>query len=348
MAGLLVQPVLVQPVYGRALDVRPSVGQEPPALPGSVVVPHGAGIALREVSTGVETPIAVLPPVGISGHTTWSPDGSQVAMSRFWRPPRDRIGGSDILVVPAEGGEAIPIVEHDSDGALLGAPAWMPDGSGLFYDHLPPSGGPLDSRVMFAPIGRAEAPRTIAVGNWPAVSPDGRYLLYVRPSPTTGDLNELVLTETSSALERVLVPADTFVQIVSPRFSPDGERIAFVGSLTRGTAGLPPTLPAGTRPRGQPGGQPVPESVPVPGFGDLLAKGVLNHGPPGDIWVLDYSGNPPRQLTAYEEDEPTLAWSPDGAWLAMLAGGGFYLVASDGSAPPRQIGHGGFGGIDWR
>src|SRR5204862_5762648 len=100
------------------------------------------------------------------------------------RAPGDRAGGSDILVVPEAGGEATPVAVHDADGALLGTPAWLPDGSCLFFDDLPPNGTAADTRVMFAPVGQsqdqAQRARVVAEGGWPAVSPDGHSLAYVR------------------------------------------------------------------------------------------------------------------------------------------------------------------------
>ena len=62
------------------------------------------------------------------------------------------------------------------------------------------------------------------------VSPDGRLLAHVRPSHQSGYLNELVVTDLTSGSEHILVPTDQMVQITSPRFSPDGAEIAFVGS----------------------------------------------------------------------------------------------------------------------
>ena len=300
---------------------------------GTISAPHGAGIQLTNVQTGAEQAIAVMPPVGVAGHTAWSPDRSQIAISRFGRRPGERIGGSDILVVPAEGGEARVVAEHDVDGALLGAPAWLPDGSALLFDHLPPSGGALQSQVMLAPVVGGGETRAIATGGWPAVSPDGRLLAYVRSTRQDGFLNELVLADFNGVSERVLVPADQLVQITSPRFSPDGSEIAYIGSVSRGEAlGVPSR---------------VDDALGSLGPGVFL-KGVMNHGPPGDVWVISRSGGQSSRLTWFEEDEPTLAWSPDGYWLAMLGGGGLYLLPRDTSAPPRMVAKGGFGGIDWR
>jgi Tol biopolymer transport system component len=338
---LIITTVLGQPVYGQSatnlhvssLDVTSlnedlAIEQWNFGPIGTIAAPHGAGVQLTDVSTGAEQLLAVMPPVGVSGHASWSPDRTRLAISRFGRRPTERVGGSDILIVPAVGGEALPVAEHDLDGTLLGAPVWLPDSSGLFYDSLPPSGGPASSHVMFAPVGTPSPGRTVAVGGWPAVSPDGRYLAYVRPSPTTGYLNELVIVDMAQSAERILIAANELVQITSPRFSPDGTEIAFAGSVSYG--------------------EEMQMSSPH-GLTDLFLKGVMAHGPPGDVWVIGLHGSSvPQRLTTFDEDEPTLAWSPDGYWLAMMGGGGLYLLPRDLSLPPRKIGRGGFGGIDWR
>jgi Tol biopolymer transport system component len=292
---------------------------------GAIVAPRGSGLVTFDAATGAEQPAAVMPPVGVTGHAAWSPDGARVAISRFGRRPGERVGGSDLLVVDAAGGPATPAVEHDREGALLGGPIWTRDGAGLFYDYLPPNGGILDSRVEFAAVD-GTGRRTVAEpGAWPALSPDGRTLLYVRPTPATGDLDELVALPLDGGPIQVIVPSGQFVQIVSPRFSPDGRRIGFIGSISRGEA----RLPSGA-------------------LASLLRLGPRAHGPPGDVWLLEPDGSAPWQRTAFEEDEPTLAWSPDGDWLAMLAGGGLYLIDLAGGTPARLLAHGGFGSIDWR
>jgi len=287
----------------------------------------------------------VLPPVGINGHAAWSPDRTRLAISRFGRRPAERIGGSDILVLPAAGGEAVPVAEHDQDGALLGAPAWLPDSSGLFYDHLPASGDPASIQVMYSPVDPSSGgPRTFGTGGWPAVSPDGRLLAYVRPSNQTGFLNELVVTDLGGVSERILVPMDAMVQITSPRFSPDGSEIAFIGSDM-----LSQAFAAPGRPDTVLGSDLLLKGSLDPARGLTgVANTVMNHGPPGDVWIMSVYGGKATRLTSFEEDDPTLAWSPDGYWLAMLGGGGLYLLPRDGSQPPRMLAKGGFGGIDWR
>jgi Tol biopolymer transport system component len=302
----------------------PALGDDAVGPTGTLIAPHGAGLQMTDLATGTQWPIAVVPPVGISGHAAWSPDGTQIALSRFSRAPGDRAGGQDILVVPASGGEATFVAVHDADAALLGAPAWLPDNSGIFFDYLYPNGTARDTRVMLAPFDGVSSPRVVATGGWPAVSPDGRSLAFVRAVGSNGFLDELVIADLDGSAERIVVPAEQFVQIDSPRFSPDGNEIAFVGSLSRGEARLPGSLT------------------------DVFAKSVMAHGPPGDVWLLNLKGGDPRQLTTFQEDEPTIAWSPGGNWIIMMSGGGLYLVAPDESVPARRLGTGGFGGIDWR
>ncbi|MFN8525364.1 MAG: hypothetical protein U0821_19885 [Chloroflexota bacterium] len=295
----------------------------PPPLTGTIAAPRSSGWVFINPETGAERFVAVSPPTGVSGHVALTADGSRVALSRFAREPGERVGGADILIVGAAGGQGTVVATHGSDGALLGAPSWTPDGYLILFDSQPPNGGPPTSRVEYVTTDGA-ARREVTGGAWPVLSPDWRTLAFVRTSPKTGDLNELVAVPVEGGAPRVVVPADQFVQIISPRFSPDGQTIAFVGSDTRGEArdGEPPE--------------------------GALAMGVMRHGPPGDIWMVPLDGGPSWRRTAFEEDDPTLAWSPDGQWLALLSGGGLYVVHRDGQFPPRVIGPGGFGGIDWR
>jgi hypothetical protein len=71
------------------------------------------------------------------------------------------------------------------------------------------------------------------------------------------------------------------------------------------------------------------------------------HGDPWGIWTVRPDGGELRTATTLQEDEPLVAWSPDGTTLAVQGGGGLWLVDLRGTTDPRRIGDGAVGAIDW-
>jgi hypothetical protein len=109
LIGRSVWSALLLILVGTVLFGQVAYSQEPTSASepwtygpiGTIVAPHGAGVVLTNVATGDEQLMAVLPPVGVSGHAAWSPDRTRLAISRFGRQPGERVGGSDILVPAA-------------------------------------------------------------------------------------------------------------------------------------------------------------------------------------------------------------------------------------------------------
>jgi hypothetical protein len=71
------------------------------------------------------------------------------------------------------------------------------------------------------------------------------------------------------------------------------------------------------------------------------------HGLPWDVWLLNVDGSNLRRLTYMVEDDPSLAWSPDGRWLAIQGGYGLTLVEPVGTRTDRLSRKEAFGAIDW-
>jgi Tol biopolymer transport system component len=114
-----------------------------------------------------------------------------------------------------------------------------------------------------------------------------------------------------------------FVSLAFPRFSPSGDRIAFAGvggpNVRRGVGGLLPIL-----------------------------QGVASaHGLPWDLWEVRVDGNGLRRLTELAEDDPSIAWSPDGRWIAFQGGSGVYLIEAATTSLHHISMTVGFGGMDW-
>jgi Tol biopolymer transport system component len=124
---------------------------------------------------------------------------------------------------------------------------------------------------------------------------------------------------------RTVLADRRFISLAFPRFSPDGSRLAFAA------VGGPPVIRRSV-------------GILVP---SLLQGRVSAHGLPWDLWETRVDGSGLRRLTELAEDDPSLAWSPDGRWIAFQGGSGVYLVDAATTALHRLSDTVGFGGIDW-
>ena len=284
-----------------------------------------------------------------------SPDRTRVAFGMFTARTGDGPGGSDIVIAPVDNGaERTIVVPRDRPGMLLAAPQWSPDGRALVFEAvgLTATGQAGVSAEWVAVDGTGR--RTVAQSaRYPSFAPDGKTIVYTRALPTGDALWE---SPVEGGGGREIVPDSAFLVLVYPRYSPDGKLIAFggVGDTPPGYP-VPPGLPGSVGAPAPPGG-PTPSETPaapkllrdgaVPNPAD--ARTVAAHGFPAEPYVVSPSGADPRRLTELPIDDAAVAWSPDGAWLAIGGAPGVYLVnVADGEA--RRISeNGSFGAIDWR
>ncbi len=114
----------------------------------------------------------------------WSPDGREIAFARFHAD-----GRCQVLIVSATGGNL-----HEAtrcDGTELLSFDWMPDGRGLVFGSMVGAFGHRGIRMLDLSSGRWKAldypAREDDFDYSPQVSPDGRWLVFVR-NPQVGDL----------------------------------------------------------------------------------------------------------------------------------------------------------------
>jgi Tol biopolymer transport system component len=289
------------------------------AAGGRLLLPRLQGVSILDLTSGAEQVLLAAPPSVLGA--AWSPDGGEVALVEYGKRPGDRFGGSDLFLL--ENGQAREVVTHGGPDQMLNNPTWTLDGQALVYQVSGLTAGGFS--IELARLDGSERRTLEASGGYPAISPDGALLAFVRM--TGGDA--LVVRPLAGGPVREVLPRDAFAGLSAPRFSPDGRQIAFLG--IGGPAGqrrsVEPTL-AG-----------------MPRFGLAVAWA---HGIPWDPWVINLDGSGLRQLVSLSEDDPTRAWSPDGTTLAVLGGNGLWLVDLAGGGPATLLGYGSYGVFDWR
>jgi dipeptidyl aminopeptidase/acylaminoacyl peptidase len=288
-------------------------------VPGMLLVPRASGLARFSLSERVVEQLPVLPSTGVVSQVARSQDGSRLAVARFSRPEGDPIGGADILITGPNGGDSTDRIERTRPGEMIGAPAWHPRG-GVVFERSTLAGGLSSARIDW----RRDDESIITLvdrGSAPSLSPDGSQLAFV--DTTRGD--RLLLRNLDSGETSVLVENDDFLAIAFPRFSPNGEWLAFAAV-----------------------GEPVVPPSPSATVGMTLGPAsVVAHGIPWDAWAVHASSGELRRLSSFYDDDPAVAWSPDGRWVAMFAGEVVTLVAFDGSASYCVLSTGGYGGFEW-
>jgi Tol biopolymer transport system component len=209
-------------------------------------------------------------------------------------------------------------------------PVWTPDGASLVYTAIikvPDSRyGETTNQIERVSASGGERLLLVDDGFSPTVSRDGRQIAFLRaPAGAIDSDVTLWLADADGRNQRAVLDDRRFVSLAFPRFSPDGRRVAFAAvggpaAIRREIGGVLPFL----RP-------------------NVAAA----HGLPWDLWEIGVDGTGLRRLTELAEDDPSVAYSPDGRWLAFQGGTGVYVIDLTTTALYHISDAVGFGGIDW-
>lgn len=304
------------------------VNPPPAGVAGRLVIPRNRDLFEVAATSGAEQRLLGGASLTSITQASWAPDGRRVAYSlfRFWRP--DRPAGSDLQVVAASGGDPVTVLPADGEDTSFTEPVWTADGSSLIYSavvRVPDSRlGETTNQIerINATGGRREV--LVADGFSPALSRDGRQMAFLRASqPLSGGEVTLWVADANGSSPRVVLSDRRFESLAFPRLAPSGDRVAFVGVGGPGPARRTPSRLLSLAPR------------------------VSAHGLPWDLWEVRLDGSGLRRLTELAEDDPSIAWSPDGRWIAFQGGTGLYLIDAATTDYYHVNDVVAFGGIDW-
>ncbi len=270
-----------------------------------------------------------------AGDPALSPDGATIAYSVLVIPAATAtpittpppLPGSDIWLINSDGGNPRQIYQHEQPGVLLEGFAWAADGQSLLLSATTPvidaQGRYVNSLKEVQRLDLATGKRATIIGDAKNPTTAGAALAYVRIDPQTYQPS-LWLADSDGRGGRELVStAPQFLEISTPRFSPDGHQIIFAA------AGGPA---AATAP-----GDRVALSWTQRAWAWLIAPfqppAVAAHGLPADLWLVAVATGKLTRITALNADDPRPAWAANGQQIAMLTGTGLYLLQPRGGNP---------------
>jgi len=267
----------------------------------------------------------------------WSPDGTTIAFMRSIAPDK-----ADLMLIPALGGPERKLAEFAVRlGAIGLRSSWTPNGKWLI---VPAKTG--DATALFRVSVETGESTQITTPNsgfedlFPAISPDGNALLFVR-SPQMyilGDLYQVPLDAIARPLEapRRIAEGDKVDGLGVPVWMPNGKEIlarTFIGAvrLPAGGASAPTQIP-------WPG--PNPNWLDVSRRGNRLVFSVQSGD--ANIYRIDLTAKvpTPEPLVASTDRDVFPQYSPDGTRLAFYSyrtgSGQVYVSDSEGNLP-RQL-----------
>jgi len=170
---------LLTSVLVLALFVAPVTAQDTdPFMRHPSVHPDGDRIAfsyqgdLWTVPVGGGTPERLTIHEAYEGHPRWGPDGTQIAFTS------DRYGNSDLYVMGAAGSTPERLTYHSTGDALGG---WTPEGQLLFTTRRTYAQAEWSDEIYTVNADGGTPDRRLdAVGSSPRMSPDGRFIAFVR------------------------------------------------------------------------------------------------------------------------------------------------------------------------
>jgi eukaryotic-like serine/threonine-protein kinase len=291
----------------------------------------------RGPSKSPNTALKIVPFTSFPGQKdepAFSPDGKQIAF--VW--DGEKGDNPDIYIKLI--GEGRPL-QLTTDPASDFSPAWSPDGRFISFVREAKDGNTL---IVIPALGGAERKVTIFKGRpYAAWSPDGKHFA-IATSDSPGELSNIYLVAFETGEKRKLSSSPLqFNGDRGPKFSPDGQWIAFIRSVNYAVEDIYMMGVSGGEPR-----RLTNDNVDIQGM-DWTADGreivfSSNRGGPFGLWRVSALGGPPEPLAGVGENVYVPRISRQGNTLAYVYDKWDWNIwrgpgpnAADKNAPPTKL-----------
>ena len=246
-----------------------------------------------------------------------APDGTRIAVIRLSPPPTrsDADFGTDLYLVGADGSNPQPLVRRSTNAEFIETPVWLPSGNELAYTITTVIDAEnFDRRIEVVDVATGARRRLLNDADQGALMPDGSHMIArvsdFRPG-RSGESPVVIELQTGRANDlpgygTLLVFIGSFAR------SPDGKLIAFSGA----------DAPLAAAPRG------------TRGMTATTLHPILQ-----DVWLMQPDGSGLRRLAELAINQPSLAWSEDGAFIYAMASVAFWRINAQ-TGELRKLGPG--------
>jgi Tol biopolymer transport system component len=293
-----------------ALVVCTAPPAPPPASPGvglqaSFVLANPAGLLALDAGGHAIGRIVDLPAQSAPATPVLHPSGKSIVFALTQQPDKKTGFGSDLYTVNLDGTGYKPLVQHESDNVFYASPRFDATGNVLYFHRraaIIQAGsfvGNEDSLERLD-LRTGERKRLVMNGADPALSPDGKLIVYVHL--TQGQPDGLWIANVDGSNARPFFKTkDTWWYLQAPRFAPTGCEIVF-SAAGHAVSRVPSTPVASSR-----------------------AKGLAHLNIPSDLNLAPCDGTSVKVI-GQTGDDVVPAWSPNGTQVAYVGTGAFFVL----------------------